>query len=283
MWESRHGFPSRARTPGRHRRYSDRDVELVIEVTRLRDQGLSLSAAIGRARIAQRHGPASVFSGLRERHPEVHAAVMPKRSVLELTHAIEDEYCARAANGVLIGCFQRERFYRQAQRRWRELARSADLAIAIADFDALREPRDAPAEVPIGRDQPLAREWTLIVDAPRVGACLAAWEQPGQRRVADSQRRFEVLWSFEPAVVRAATSLAAELLHRLAPSLAERMPPAVAEPAPAATAELRFATSLAHRMVGYLTTIGEDRARTTGQPNGDARRASRQPELEERR
>ena len=36
MWESRHGFPSPARLPGGHRRYSERDVEAVLEVLRLR-------------------------------------------------------------------------------------------------------------------------------------------------------------------------------------------------------------------------------------------------------
>ena len=49
MWESRHGFPAPARLPGGHRRYSERDVALVREVLHLREQGLSLTAAIERA------------------------------------------------------------------------------------------------------------------------------------------------------------------------------------------------------------------------------------------
>lgn len=263
MWENRHGFPSPARLPGRHRRYSQRDVELVLEVTRLRAQGLSLSAAIERARGARREawaGAGSVFAALRERHPEVAPAVLSKRSLLVLTHAIEDEYCARAVPGVLIGSFQRERFYRQAELRWRELGRSAELAVVIADFDILREPDGAPAEVPLERDQALAREWTLVVDGPGAHACLAAWEQPHQRQRPDGQRRFEVLWSFEPAVVRAATGVAGALLGRLAPGLSQRMPATVAEPAAAATPELRYAAALTHRIVGYLATSGEDHA-----------------------
>jgi DICT domain-containing protein len=160
---------------------------------------------------------------------------------------------------VLIGSFQREVFYRQAQRRWRELSRSAELAVAIADFGTLRVRDRAPAEVPVERDQPLAREWALVVDAPGAQACLAAWEQPDQRELPDLRRRFEVVWSFEPAVVRAASGLAGELLRGLAPALAERMPAALTEPAPAATPELRLAGSLAHRMVDYLVAICEDR------------------------
>ncbi len=259
MWESRHGFPSAVRIPGRHRRYSTLDVELVLEVARLREQGLSLAAAISRARGARDAGPDSIFAGLRERRPEVQPTMLSKRTVLGLTHAIEDEYCAQAANGILIGSFQREGFYRQTQRRWLELSRRARLAVAFADFAALRIADDAPAEVPIQPDQPLAHEWSVIVDAPGAHACLAAWEQPGQRELPDADRRFEVLWSFEPAVVRAATGLALSLLGRLAPGLSDRMPRGVTEPAAAASPELRFAAALAHRMVGYLGARSEDR------------------------
>src|SRR6202034_1962624 len=102
-------------------------------------------------------------------------SILPKRVVLELTRAIEDEYCARAAYGTLIASFQRERFYRQAERRWTELPRTPSAAVVMADFAELSEPPGAPAEVPIDLAQPLAREWTLIVDAPGARACLAAW------------------------------------------------------------------------------------------------------------
>jgi predicted DNA-binding transcriptional regulator AlpA len=48
MWESRHGFPAPARLPGGHRRYSERDVDAVLEVLRLRQQGLSLPRSSAR-------------------------------------------------------------------------------------------------------------------------------------------------------------------------------------------------------------------------------------------
>jgi DICT domain-containing protein len=128
------------------------------------------------------------------------------------------------------------------------------MAVVLADFDAIHEGGDMPAEVPIDRSDPLAREWTLIVDAPGAKACLAAWELPSQEELPDSQRRFEVLWSVEPEVVRSATELAAELLWRLAPSVAQRIP---APPEDAATTadELRFANALSQRMVNYLGNL----------------------------
>ena len=42
------------------------------------------------------------------------------------------------ARPLLIAAFQCERFYRAYERRWRELARTAELAIALADFERPR-------------------------------------------------------------------------------------------------------------------------------------------------
>lgn len=254
MWESRHGFPAPARLPGGHRRYSERDVEAVQEVLRLRQQGLSLPAAIQRARRQELPGETSVFAGLRRRHPEVSPCVMPKRAVLALSHAIEDEYLARATRGLVFGSFQRERFYRASERRWRELARNAELAVAVAAFARAHEPPDAPVEVPVELRQPLAREWTLIVQAPGASACLAAWEQPSQTELPDARRRFEVMWSFEPEVVSAGTEVVSELLWELAPEVAARIP-ASAHDAAAGAEDLRFAAALSQRVVAYLGTL----------------------------
>ncbi len=258
MWESRHGFPAPARLPGGHRRYSEQDATAVAEVVRLRDQGLSLTAAIARARRQEPASVTSVFAGLRRRRPDVTPSILSKRVVLELTRAIEDEYCAHAARGVLIGSFQRERFYRVAQRRWTELARTAAAAVVLADFAEIATPRNAPVEVPIGVAHPLAREWTLIIDAPGARACLAAWELPSQTEVPDPERRFEVLWSFEPAVVRAASEVAVELLRRLAPEVARALPEADADALPP-DGDLRFAAALAQRMVAYVSGLVDDR------------------------
>jgi DICT domain-containing protein len=251
MWESRHGFPAPARLPGGHRRYSEHDVEAVLEVLRLRQQGLSLPAAIERASRSDQPGESSVFAGLRRRRPEITASSLSKAAVLQISHAIEDEYLARATSGFVFGSFQRERFYRSSERRWQELARTAEMAVAVADFTTLRRPPAAPSEVPLELHQPLAREWTLIIDAPGAHACLAAWEQPSQEALPDRERRFETLWSFEPDVVRTAGEVCAELLWRLAPEIARRLPELRVDTTVGAE-EMRFASALANRIVGYL-------------------------------
>lgn len=45
-WEKRYRFPDGARSPGRHRRYADEDVERVLRVVALRDSGMGLQEAI---------------------------------------------------------------------------------------------------------------------------------------------------------------------------------------------------------------------------------------------
>jgi DNA-binding transcriptional MerR regulator len=269
MWENRHGFPAPARLPGGHRRYSPDDVEQVREVLRLRDEGLSLTAAIERAQQWRRPVAVSVFAGLRRRRPDVAPIVLSKPAVLALTRAMEDEYCAHAAGGVLVGSFQREAFYRRAERRWRELARTAELAVALADFGAFAHPPGGPVEVPIDHRHALGREWAVVISAPGSQACLAAWEQPSQSEPPDARRHFEVLWSFDPAVVADAIAVATEILRPLDAALAERLgaaaPRSPEHPEPA----LEYGGALAQRMVGYL-------GRLLAPPTGEASASSAQ-------
>lgn len=257
MWESRHGFPSPARLPGGHRRYSERDAEAVLEVLRLRRQGLSLPAAIDRARRQDQPSERSVFAGLRRRRPDLAATVTPKRLLVALSHAIEDEYLAHAGGGLVFASFQRQQFFHAAEPRWSELARTARLAVAVADFPEIVEPQPGSARIPLRVRHPMGREWTLIVNAPDAHACLAAWEHPGNGDLADHARRFELIWSFERDIVRAATEVATELLSDLAPEIAARVPDSISDASDGDG--LRFASALAHRMVEYVASLNQGR------------------------
>src|SRR5688572_17314139 len=50
MWEQRYGVPVPARTPAGYRLYSDEDVEMLRRAVALRERGLSVPAALDRAR-----------------------------------------------------------------------------------------------------------------------------------------------------------------------------------------------------------------------------------------
>jgi DICT domain-containing protein len=254
MWEHRHGFPAPERLESGHRRYREDDVELVAQVLRERAAGLSLGAAIERVRGAARGPEPSIFAGLRRRRPELQPIVLRKPALLALTRAIEDESCAQAERPLLFGAFQQERFYRRSQRRWHELARTAELAVAFADFDRVRVPARGPAEVPIGRADPLAREWAVVCEAPGHAVCLAGLELPESRARRDTRREFEVVWSVEPDVVRTATQICLELARRSSPRLADRLPDddRLSPCGPPSDQQLRLATAIATRTLGRI-------------------------------
>lgn len=250
-WESRYGLPTPRRSASGHRRYSRGDAEQVREVLRLRATGLSLEAAVARARDLTA-GPVtlrSIFAELRRAHPELIPQVLSRRAMLAISTAIEDECCAVAAEPLLLGFFQHERFYRARQRRWRELSRTATAALVFADFPASTAVDGGPVEIALPADTPLLREWALICQAPDATACLAGWElAPGS--ASGPGRRFEAVWSLAPAVTataaRAALAYAASAAGELMPA---EIPPVVA---PADAAVLARATAVTNRIVAYL-------------------------------
>lgn len=250
MWESRHGFPRADRLPSGHRRYHEGEVDRVLEVLRHRDAGLSLSAAIERALLDG--GPPeapSIFAGLRRRRPDLAPYPVPKRLLVPISHAIEDECSARGGGAILIGSFQRERFYRQAESRWRTFGRSAELCVALGDFPEVRV--EDVIEVPIDRSHPLSREWAIVCDGPGVSTCLAGWERPD--RGADGQRVFEVLWCVEPDVVRDAARIGVELASTQWPALRERVPEWLWQPPESDSSAMERATAVTNRMLAYIS------------------------------
>src|SRR4051794_11324196 len=167
MWEQRYGFPEPQRLPSGYRRYAPEDVEMLRRVQAYRRRGLSVSAAIERAREA---GGASdrpsLYAAIAATEHGARPQVLRKATLQALSRAIEHETLALAAAPVLIGAFQRERFYRPIETRWRRMAAHADAAAVFADFPAERHPDDGPDELPIDPAGALANEWAVVVDAP---------------------------------------------------------------------------------------------------------------------
>jgi len=252
-WESRHGFPAPHRLANGRRAYRSEDVEKLREIVRLRESGFSLTVSIERVqRPPAEESPTSIYAGMRLRRPDLRPHVLPKRVLVRLSRAIEDEYCATAERGAIFGSFQEERYYRGAEERWRDMNRTAQTSVVFADFDVASAPQGAPAEIPIDTDDAMSREWVVICDAPARSACLVATERPGQAGTADRDRVFETVWSVEPEVTRAASRTALGLAERLAPDLLGAQPAWLSELAPASPPQLRALTALTNRMLAYV-------------------------------
>lgn len=251
-WERRYDFPQPQREPSGHRRYGTEEVERILRVLAERERGVALPVAIERARLAS-SGVPSLFAQLRERRPDLQPMTIRKRHLTPLAHAIEEESAARAERALLIGSFQRERFYRQSEKRWGELSRGAECAFVFADFKRARRPKGAPAELPIALSHPVSREWALICDAPEHGACMVAWEPPGRVAPGDPEREFELLLSVEPAVVREAAEAATALAAPLAPDVAERARAYLEQLAPPRPeSQLRLSSAITARLLSSL-------------------------------
>ena len=226
----------------------------MLEVVRGRDGGLSLPAAIRRAsEDADAAGAPSIFAGLRRRRPELAPSAVPKRLLVPISHALEDECSARGGGAVVIGSFQRERFFRQAEVRWRAFARSAELAVVLGDFPRPRSPAGGPVEIPIDHGHPLSREWAIVCDGPGVSACLAGWQRPDPG--ADGQRVFEVLWCVEPEAVRDAARIGVELASAQCPDLRERVPDWLWQAPEADGSAMERATAVTNRMLSYISAV----------------------------
>ncbi|WP_432476667.1 DICT sensory domain-containing protein [Nocardioides sp. GXQ0305] len=250
-WETRFGFPEPTRLPSGHRRYTGADVRAVRRVLEERDRGTRLEQAIGVARRAEdATHTGSVYASLSLRHPELTSYVVRKDTLLALSWAIEDEATAQAARGVLVGTFQRGRYFGQSAARWRDLARTARGALVMADFPE-HDDDARPAQVALGVDSPLLREWIVVHDAPTFAAALVAWELPGQGDVREADRQFEALWTVEGRIVRDVAVICAEAAVAEGSGAARDLLRLLEESATPPATSQRSATAVFNRMVAY--------------------------------
>ena len=252
MWESRYGFPVPRRLQSGHRRYTPADCEAIERVLVERRRGLSLPAAIHAVATTEAAPDHSLFATLRRASPELAPRTLPKRALSALSHAIEDEYCARGEPALLFAAFQRVALYRASERRWRELARTADLAVAFADFERPRVRRRGVCELPLAADAPVRREWALICVGERLSVALTAWEIAVERPLPDPARRYETIWTVEPEAVRQVARAAAALAAAVAPDAIGARARRLEEGPPPPPPDLASVMRLVNRCVAYL-------------------------------
>jgi DNA-binding transcriptional MerR regulator len=261
MWEQRHGFPVPQRTASGHRRYASDDVEVLRSALALKSEGLTVPAALERARsqLDRQHSP-SLYGAIMQRNGgSLPGRRLRKRTLIELSRAIEDEALAQGAAPICFGAFQKERFYRGVEPRWRALGAVAEASVVFADFAEARSDH-APAELPIVPSSPLGNEWSVVIDCTAFSAMLVAWELhdngAGDEDESDLDRCFESYWSLDPVEVRAAARVGAALARDADEELGDRIEALLAERPLAFERPAVSLTALTNRVVSYLDETG---------------------------
>lgn len=259
MWEQRHGFPVPQRTQSGHRRYAPEDVEVLRCAISLKHDGLTVPAALDRARVQlRRQRLPSLYGAVVQRNGgSVPSRRLRKRTLIEVSRAIEDEALSHGTAPICFGAFQEERFYRRVEPRWRRLGAVADAAAVFADFPALRSDPHAPAELPIVPASPLGNEWSVVIDSPGFSAMLVAWEQRenGPEEETDLDRCFETYWTLDPIEVRAATRVGAALAREVDEEFGDRVDALLADRPLAFERPAIALTALTNRVVSYLDEV----------------------------
>lgn len=147
-----------------------------------------------------------------------------KRSLLALSHAMERSLEVGRDEGrdvgapLVIGLFQRRHFFEIEADRYARLAEQGATCIVGFVGDAVALP-DGVHAFPLTEDDPLSREWSLVVLDGSLGTSLVAHDLDDVAAQADSLesgRLFDARWSFSP---HDATVEAQRLLGHAAPHL----------------------------------------------------------------
>jgi diguanylate cyclase (GGDEF)-like protein len=132
----------------------------------------------------------------------IQTEAMTKRTLIVVSHAIEQAVAVRAANPdepvVLMALFQRPLYFDRERTAYCELSKAATVTI-VGMVDALPDVPPGVEGVALRPDEPLAAEWSVVMLTPRAGACLVAVDQeqlaPGEVSV-EQGRLFDGWWSF---------------------------------------------------------------------------------------
>ena len=198
----------------------------------------------------------SVYASLRRHRPDLEPRPLRKPMLLALTRAIEDESLSRADRPLLFASFQNERFYRQEQARWRELARER----APSSPSRSRTSTDCGRRVTV---QPRCRSSATTrwpANGPSSAAptiMRSAWRRGSRRgrwRAADEDRVFETIWSVEPPVVWDAARVSAGIATAKRAGLIDRVRSRLEiDPGRPAEEQLRLAAAITNRTLSYLS------------------------------
>jgi signal transduction histidine kinase len=167
---------------------------------------------------------ASLFRALLQRRPHVTTTRASKGTMVATSHLIEELVANSPGPCVLLSGFQHGRNWVVERDKYLELAGDHDV---IAVFAGQEPPVTWEAQhigVRLNAGDPLTQEWFVLALGPDVAVTLCGLDA-GERLpvdgadppVDDSDRLFDVVWSFSPDVAREALAVVADAIGQAAP------------------------------------------------------------------
>ncbi|HMO58153.1 MAG TPA: DICT sensory domain-containing protein [Roseiflexaceae bacterium] len=128
-----------------------------------------------------------------------------RRTMITLSHVIEEQAALGGTATVLIATFQRLSLYAVEAARYRRFALQFAQVYVLGVADAPVPDVPNVTVVPLERNWPLVQEWSVIASGPQVAVGLLALDAVGFRPEQRS-RSFEGLFTTDPALIDAAVA-----------------------------------------------------------------------------
>jgi signal transduction histidine kinase len=211
----------------------------------------------------------SLFRALLDERPHLETLSVSKGVLVVASHLIEELAAAAPDPSLLLSGFQHTRHWAAERDRYLQLAGETDVIAVFAGRTAPPEWGTEHLGIRLDTGNPLEQEWFVLALGPTIAITLCGLDEashaddvaPDGRVPGDeSDRRFEVVWSLDPAVAHSAAEVVLRAIERDVPDRAAEVRARV-ERARAAPATEDIAATADRTVAGMLRRLEHLRER----------------------
>jgi signal transduction histidine kinase len=187
------------------------------------------------------HG--SLFRALLDRRPDLVPTPVSKGALVVVSHLIEAQVADAEPPTALLSGFQHAGKWAAERDRYLRLAESSDVIAVFAGEEPPPGWQTDHVAVRLDATNPLEQEWFVLAIGPSLAITLCGLDgdaharRPVEGPTEDADRMFDVVWSFDPAVARAAADVVVASIAQDAPERADDVRARVRRALPDPTAE----------------------------------------------
>jgi signal transduction histidine kinase len=191
----------------------------------------------------------SLFRALVEDYPALQTMSVSKGVLVVASHLIEELAASAPDPSLLLSGFQHTRHWAAERDRYLQLSGETDVIAVFAGHESPPEWGTDHVGIRLATGNPLEQEWFVLSIGPTLAITLCGLDEATHAREPapegrvpgdESDRQFEVVWSMDPAVAKAAAEVVVKAIERDAPERAaevrDRIAGMLPEPTPAQVA-----------------------------------------------